>query len=132
MTDITDSNLVRHAKAELEYAGLFNDSGMYGDMVGKAVMQLINVFARQGHSGMSAGIVLGIFSKVARFEALGPLTDNPDEWQDVSEAMGGTPCWQSRRQSRSFSTDGGKTYYNVDEPGRPTHDSQPHEPHAVA
>jgi hypothetical protein len=105
-----DSNLVRHAKAELEHAGCFDKTAMYGGMVGDAVLELIRVFAAQGHSGMSASIVRSLFAKVAAWEPLGPITSAPDEWMEVS-----TDTWQCRRNPSCFSSNGGRTYYDIDE-----------------
>ena len=115
----TDSNTVAHAKRELELAGLLTEDGdFYGGMTGKAVLELVKVFARQGHSGMSAGIVVDIFSRVAMFET---LTDNDHSLHhDISEyyptdgehADKG-PHLQDIRDSKWFSNDGGETWYNV-------------------
>jgi hypothetical protein len=93
----------------------------YDGEAGKAVIELVEKFAAQGHSGFSASLVLSAFDKVARFEPLTPLTSNPDEWMNISEASGGNPMWQSRRKPSVFSSDGGKTYYDLDEPSRPIH-----------
>lgn len=100
------SNIARHAWEELDRAGLFVEDGdFYGGMTGRAVMDLVNVFVEQGHSGMSAGIVVDLFSRLVNFEPLGPLTDSPDEWMDVTDGL-----WQNRRDGAAFSKDGGKTY----------------------
>lgn len=100
------SNIARHAWDELNRAGLFTDDGdFYGGMTGRAVMDLVDVFVEQGHSGVSASIVIDILRRVLAFEPLGPLTDDPDEWMEVDDGL-----WQSRRQPRAFSKDGGKTY----------------------
>jgi hypothetical protein len=50
------------------------------------------------------------------FKCLTPLTDAPDEWIDQSGSAGGKPILQSARQSSCFSEDGGKTYYDLDDP----------------
>lgn len=123
-----ESNLVRHARRELELAGLFRKDSDYGGMLGKAVVEIIQKFADQGHSGFSASYCLHLVERLGRFEALTPLTDNPDEWMECSLVYGAdVACWQSHRQSNCFSNDGGKTYYNIDEKDRPTHESVKHE-----
>lgn len=38
------------------------------------------------------------------------LTNNPDEWEDVSHIFG-HPTWQSNKNPNAWSEDGGKTYY---------------------
>jgi hypothetical protein len=106
-------SLVEHAKTELEMAGLFDDDADYGGMVGRAVMDLIEVFAGQGHSGLSAAITLAAFDKVARFKNLKPITSDPAEWNDVSQASGRL-MWQSKRDSTLFSNDGGQTWYSIE------------------
>jgi hypothetical protein len=116
VTARTESPLVAHARRELRVAGFLDPQGAcYGDMVGRAVLELVEAFARQGHSGGSVGPTLGLFDKVARFRPLTPLTNDPSEWADVSEALG-RPCWQNRRDSSVFSEDGGRTWYDLDAP----------------
>ena len=67
-------NLFEHAKRELQSAGLFDKSGdFYEGLTGKAVMELIEVFEKQGHSGMSAPRVIKIFSIVANMKPLNPI-----------------------------------------------------------
>jgi len=66
-------NLVSHARHELESQGLFDQGrDFYGGMTGNAVLELVELFALQGHSGMSAGLVRALFGKVAGFQPLGP------------------------------------------------------------
>ena len=103
----TGSNLARYAWDELVRVGAFTaDTDFYGGMTGRAIMELIEAFAGQGHSGGSAPTVIAAFAKLASFEPLGPLTDDPDEWQEVADGL-----WQSCRKSDAFSRDGGKTYH---------------------
>lgn len=97
------SNLTDHARRELEIAGF--ESEVYGTLLGDAVMELIDVFDKQEHSGHSAYVVLTAFAEVAAFRTLSPLTNNPDEWMEVADGK-----WQSRRNPGAFSEDGGKTY----------------------
>lgn len=102
----TGSNIACHAWDELDRAGLFTGDGdFYGGMTGRAVMDLVDVFVEQGHSGASASIVIDILRRVLAFEPLSPLTDDPAEWMEVADGL-----WQSRRQAQAFSQDGGKTY----------------------
>ena len=67
------SNLEIHAERELRVAGFANPTGPYDGTLAEAVMDLIKVFADQGHSGGSAGLVSEAFDKVSRFEPLTPL-----------------------------------------------------------
>jgi hypothetical protein len=107
--------LASHAQRELELAGLFDQDSDYEGMLGEAVLELMEVFAKQGHSGFSASLAADLFQRLVKFEALTPLTDYPDDWEDISEMQDGTPGWQSKRSPSCFSTDGGKTYYSLDD-----------------
>jgi len=112
------SNLVSHAQDELWRAGLFDPDSDYDGQIGVAVMGLIDTIADQGHSGGSIGYTVWLFNRLVAFKPLTPLTDNPNEWIDHTDISDGNPLWQSRRQSDAFSTDGGTTYYSVDDPER--------------
>jgi hypothetical protein len=109
------SNLVTYAKEELTRAGLFDEDSDYNGMLGNAALEIIEVFAKQGHSGYSASVVTSLVEKLMRYEPLTPLTYAPDEWNDVSEESN-TPMWQNRRKPTTFSLDGGKTHYDLDDP----------------
>lgn len=109
------TNLTEHARHELHLAHMFGKESSYGGMIGDDVMQLVELFASQGHSGGSAAITLQLFCLVANFKPLTELTDANDEWNDVSE-MSRRPMWQSRRRPDAFSMDAGRTYYLVDKP----------------
>lgn len=114
MSTTGESNLVTHARRELEIAGLFDDDSDYGGDIGRAVISIVEVFSGQGHSGFSAAMTTDIAVRLLRYENLTPLTDNPDDWMNVSE-MPGQEMWQNRRRSDAFSTNGGKTYYLLNE-----------------
>jgi hypothetical protein len=100
-------SLIEHAKSELELAKLFSEEGdFYKGMTGKAVMELIEVFSKQGHSGMSAPRVIHLFSKLANFEPLSPVQGTDDEWGNADDDV-----QQNRRYSAVFKhTDGTCTY----------------------
>lgn len=104
-----ESALVVHAESELRRAGLFDPNSDYNGDIGYSVLHLVKEFARQGHSGASAAMTSTLFNELVHFNAIAPLTDNPDEWMEVADGI-----WQSNRQADAFSKDGGKTYYLVD------------------
>lgn len=105
------------AENELHRAGLFDKDSDYDGMLGDSVLGLVSHFAAQGHSGFSARYASHLFGQLVERRPLTPLTDDSDEWMEISEEMMGRPgCWQSRRMPSAFSTDGGKTYYDVNEP----------------
>jgi hypothetical protein len=81
------SNLIEHAKYELKKAGLFDKDSDYEGMIGEAVMELIEKFSEQGHSGMSASIVANIFAELVMYKPLGGINGTPDEWSEVAENL---------------------------------------------
>jgi hypothetical protein len=105
-------SLTNYAKKELQTAGFFDEDSDYGGLIGEAVMELIEVFDKQGHSGMSAPYVASIFNKLANFEPLLPITGKDEEWGDVKDLESGKPWYQNRRCSALFK-DGkdGKPYF---------------------
>jgi len=94
-----------HFFAEQELKPLLKSKDMYGVSVAKSVLQLIDVFSKQEHSGASAMMVLGRFDRVARFRPLGPLTGKKDEWMEVTDGL-----WQNKRCSSVFKDDKGKAW----------------------
>lgn len=108
--------LVDFAKEELERAGLFKKDSDYEGQLGKAVLALVKVFAKQGHSGFSAQQAIEIFGRVAKYKILTPI-DTPVE-SDYSvvcdDRTNGKTILQHRRLSSLFSSDNGKTWYDID------------------
>ena len=87
--------LITHAEKEMALA--WPEADEMQDMVKKDVLQLIEVFAKQGHSGFSAPYVLAVFCKLAKYEPLGPLTGADDEWTEASKGV-----FQNNRCSEVF------------------------------
>lgn len=113
------SSLVKHAQRELELAGLFDKDSDYNGMLGKAVLDLIKVFAKQNHSISSADQTLHIFNKLSKYENLTPITSDPQDWLDINDILGeffGVPLWQCKRNPAIFSDNGGKTWYSGEKP----------------
>ncbi len=94
--------LLDYAQKELKLCGAFGDDSVYGDMLGNAVMELVEVFNRQGHSGISAAITLRLFGRVANFKPLTPITDEPDQWRDIGAAFGTPGVMQHKRCGTVF------------------------------
>lgn len=107
-------SLVAHTERELSLSGLLDVGSDYDGMIGECVLELVRVFADQGHSGESAMMTLAVFEKCARFENLTPLTSDSEDWNDVSNVMG-KPLWQSKRSPYFFSEDGGETWTDIRE-----------------
>ena len=101
------SNLLKHAERELKLIG-YDDTDSFDNMAKDAILQLIETFAKQGHSGFSADYVANMFHKLANYETLSPLTGNDDEWNDVSDMSGDRKTlFQNNRDSRVFKNDDG-------------------------
>jgi len=98
------SNLVNYAKSELKRIGMVDSGEVYNDSVAKAIMDLIELFAFQGHSGFSAPYVINAFSRLAMFKPLSPLTGEDDEWYD------GVGTVQNKRYSAVFKDKDGVAY----------------------
>lgn len=106
LVDADRSNLVEHARRELELLG-------EDPMMTEAILDLLAVLASQGHSGFSAAYTVERFRQLAAFKNLTPLTPDPTEWIDREGGL-----WQSARCSDAFSLDGGLTYYRLGEDKR--------------
>lgn len=101
------SNLIQHARRELEILGAEEDDIQH-------MLKVVQAFADVGMSGSQAAWHISLLPELLQFKNLAPLTDDPDEWQDRS-AECGYALWQSRRNAAAFSIDGGRTYYLLSE-----------------
>ena len=100
---VPQSNLVDHARRELALIGNdleFNES----------IIAAIRAFSSYGHLGGSASVAIPMINDLLQFKNLTPLTDDPAEWNEVTDNT-----WQSSRRSEAFSNDGGGTYYLLSE-----------------
>ena len=65
------------AKKELDYAGYKDNAdteeNQYGKMVRDAVLELLETFEKQGHSGYSASVVSKIFMRLVDYKPLSPI-----------------------------------------------------------
>ena len=103
--------LVEFAKRELEYAGYF-DGDEINKMMADNVLELIETFGKQGHSGLSAPFCIDLFTTLAKYEPLRPLQGTDDEWNQISD-----DCWQNKRCSKIFKEllpDGTYECYNIE------------------
>ena len=99
------SNLVDYAKEELKRIGMIDSGEPYNDAVAKAILDLIELFASQGHSGFTAPYTVNVFKRLAMFKPLSPLTGEDDEWIEV-----GTGVFQNKRYSSVFKNKDGIAY----------------------
>lgn len=105
-------------KKELNLAGYrlepvkekFENEDDYVQSIGTCVYELCQKFSEQGHSGMSAELTIKMLIKLLNGDVLTPLTDNPEEWEKISETEN---VYQSKRKFSCFSYDL-KQYYDND------------------
>lgn len=90
-------SLVEKAKREMELA--WPESDDMQDMMKANVIELLEVFSNQGHSGFSANYCINLFTKLAKFEAIKPLTGEDDEW---AESYDGGKTVQNKRDGSVF------------------------------
>ena len=91
-------NLIEHAKRELDLAGYDLTKDDYMNNCAKNVMELIKVFSKENHSGLSAQITLSLFNKLVNYKNLTPLTNNPEEWIKLGDTE--QEEWQSIRNTK--------------------------------
>ena len=103
------SNLVDYAKDELKRIGMVDSGEPYNDMAAKAILDLIELFASQGHSGFTAPYVVKVFSRLAMFKPLSPLTGEDDEWNEHKDGS-----FQNKRYSAVFKGSKDGAAYNID------------------
>ena len=94
-------NTVRHAEREFVAAGYTPLDQEQEDgpnkWIQENVLELLEVFARQGHSGFSAPYVVETFRKLALHEPLVPLSGADDEWNEIGDGV-----FQNNRCSHVF------------------------------
>lgn len=99
--------LHEHAERELRLAGFYSADSDYGGMLPDAVLELIDVFTKQGHSGGSAASVIGLLKTLASYKILAPITDSAEEWVET-----GNRVYQHKRLSAVFKHgENSKPYY---------------------
>ena len=89
--------LQEFAHKELERAGLFDPDSDYNGWVGHSVMELIHTLENRGQSGVSMEMILELFTTLARYEPLSPLTGEDDEWVEINYPECPSRLWQNKR-----------------------------------
>lgn len=98
-------SLIEHAQSEFEINGWTTSDDPIQKLVCDNLLELLDTFSKQEHSGFSASYVLGLFNRLAKFDPIGPLTGEDSEWVHVGEQNG--PLYQNRRDGSVFKDDHG-------------------------
>lgn len=112
------SNYEKHAMMEFKAAGWLDENDKFIDEMQEAicnhVLKLLEVFDGEGHSGTTAPYTIDLFSRLASFKPVAPLTGEDWEWHDVSEYGGrdNGPVYQNKRASHVFKDNTGA--YDID------------------
>lgn len=96
------SSLIEHAKREflkLGYKPIEECEDDPDKWIQKNVLELLEVFSNQGHSGSSAPYTISMFKKLANFDPIAPIMGTEDEWFDASI---GDDIFQNLRCSAVF------------------------------
>lgn len=99
---LANSNLAQYAINELKLAGYYKDGENPNKWLRDGVLELLSVFISHGYSGSSAPIEINLFTKLANFMPITPLTFKEDEWNKID-----TNCYQNKRCGRLFMDDDG-------------------------
>lgn len=94
------------------------------EAINKDILDIVELFANQDHSGFTAEYAIPIINKLLRQSFVTPLTGEDDEWIEVTDGL-----WQNKREGaifkqsdrfdgkafyldgKTFSDDGGKSFY---------------------
>lgn len=102
-------NLIEHAKNELKCAGLLNTNDEMQKEMNKHILQMVEEFSNEGHSGFSASYAYGILKNLLRFKPITPLTGEDDEWEECFDNT-----LQNKRMSCVFKDKKTGQAYNIE------------------
>jgi hypothetical protein len=100
-------SLIKFAEEELKAIGykLDGTDESANQWIIQNIIELITVFSKQGHSGMSAPYCVEMFTKLASYMPLAPLTGDDNEWVEVTDDL-----FQNKRCGRIFKGKDGRAY----------------------
>ena len=107
------NNYEKHAMLEFKAVKWVDENGKFCDEMQEAickhVIELLDVFHGEGHSGTSAPYAIDLFKKLAMFEPVAPLTGEDWEWHDVSSYSNpdNDPVYQNKRCNHVFKDSNG-------------------------
>ena len=101
-----------HAMQEFKAAGWIKKNGKWSDemqeLICKQILELLEIFSKHGHSGLSAPYAINLFKTLASFNPISPLTGRDDEW---GEPFDGNGTKQNKRDSSVFKDENGDVYW---------------------
>ena len=120
------SNMVDWAKKELDR--LNKDGDEMQEHINNDILEIVQLFASQRHSGFSSSYALSILKRLLDWKPITPLTGEDDEWNDVPDWDTGENIQQNKRcpevfrknfdnatayylDGKVFSNDGGKSWF---------------------
>lgn len=83
-------SLIKHALREFQtlgYKPVEQEEDGPNKWIQENVLELLRVFGEQGHSGLSAPRCVELFSKLAKYEPLCPLSGEDSEWNEVGPGV---------------------------------------------
>lgn len=102
------NSYIEHAYEEFRAAGWTDDNGNFKDemqkMLCEDVCKLLLEFSKHGHSGSSAPYAIKLFTTLAKFQPIAPLTGEDWEWSDTGHN------YQNKRASHVFKDYDGNCY----------------------
>ena len=99
---------IEHAKREFKTVGYIPLDQKQEDgpnkWIQENIIELLDVFNKQGHSATSAEYCINMFSKLAKFEPLCPLLGDDSEWNkiDLTSSFDKPMIYQNNRCSHVF------------------------------
>lgn len=110
-----ESGYLKHAWREFIALGWCDKNRKFScdmqKLICRNMLDLLEVFDTQGHSGSTAPYVINAFEKLASWKPLGPLTGADSEWNDISSHGGGS-AFQNKRCPAVFKDEDGTTYHS--------------------
>lgn len=99
-----------YGRKELERIGYFKEGDdPYNESVANAILELLEVFDNQGHSGFTAPYTVQMFHRLAMFKPITPLTGEDDEWDELEHGH-----FQNKRYSAVFKDEKDNKAYNIE------------------
>lgn len=106
------SNLEKHAERELNMLLDKCEDDQEGKEMQKLInadmMEMVELFANQGHSGFSASYAINMLNKLLNYEPILPLTGEDNEWEKLNYSK--DTCYQNKRCPRVFKNEDGQAY----------------------